>query len=106
MATTKVVDPEHEKAIRVDRLARTNQIVPPAYVLRLVGVDAGHMMRGIKRVTDQNRIIALSVELAVAFVSQLITVDARTAFQFDRLIELHHFRFDDTNRALRHSLPN
>ena len=71
-ARARVVDADDEEAPGVERLARTDQVVPPAFALRLAGIAARHMVAGVERMAHEHRIAARGVELAVGLVGQLI----------------------------------
>ena len=71
-ATPQVVDADDEKPIGVERLARTDHVVPPADVARLVGVIAGDVMRRVERVGDEHGVAALAVQRTVRFVGELV----------------------------------
>ena len=87
VAAAEVVDADHEEPVGVHRLARTDQVVPPADIARIVGVPAGHVMRGVEGMADQDRVGALRVQGAVGFVAQRVLGHDGTAFQSQRLVE-------------------
>ncbi len=97
VASADVVDTHHEEPAGVDRLAGTNQVVPPAQFGRIVGIDAGDMVRSVERVADQHRVAARGIEGAVGFVRELVRVEPRTALQRDRFLETRKFRADDAD---------
>jgi hypothetical protein len=63
VATTEVVDPDDEELPGVERLARTDEVVPPADVLRIVRIVAGDVVTTGKGMANQHGVgvLALSV---------------------------------------------
>ena len=57
-ARAGVVDADDEEAVGVERLAGADQVVPPALALRLAGVGAGDVVRGVERVADEHGVAA------------------------------------------------
>ena len=55
-AAAEVVDADDEEAIGVERLARTDHVVPPADVVGLAFVVAGDVVRRVERVADEHRV--------------------------------------------------
>ena len=86
-ARTQIVHADDKKAIGVQGLARADHVVPPAFAVVLTGINTGHMVRGVERVTNQDRIAALRVELAVGFISQLVRPQRQTTLQTQGLGE-------------------
>ncbi len=80
-ARTQVVHADDKEAIGVQGLARADHVVPPAFAVVLTAINTGHMVRGVERVTNQDRIAALRVELAVGFIHQLIWPQGQTTLQ-------------------------
>jgi len=93
------VEPKHddEEAIRVERLAGPDHVVPPADVLGIVGGDTGHMMRRIERVTHQHRIAAIGVQFTVGLDHQVVAGEHAAVLQCQRLSEVHPLRCDDSD---------
>jgi hypothetical protein len=79
-ARSQVVDADHEEAPGVERLARTDQVVPPAFALRIAAIGAGRMMARVQRVADQHRIAAIGGERAVGFVDQRVVAQLAPLF--------------------------
>src|SRR5256714_11797539 len=94
---------EDKEAPRIERLARTDQVVPPADVVRLLGVVAGDVVRGVQRMADEHRVRALRIELAVRLVRDFVRRELGTAFQPQRLLEAGLLRRDgaDGRRIMR-----
>ena len=87
-ATAEVIGADDEKAPGVQRLSRADEVVPPADVVRIFGVVAGDMMRGVQRMADENGVGALGVELAIGLVRNVEGRKRRPALQSYRLAEM------------------
>ena len=98
ITAAEVVDPDDEEALGVERLARPDQVVPPAQILRIVGVNTGDVMTAGKRVTDQYGIGTCRVERAVGFESEFEPGQDGAAFQRHRFIETDPLRDNDSDR--------
>ena len=64
---TQVIHADHEEAIRIERLARANHVVPPAQIT--IGVKARNVVRGVERVAHEDGVRARRVERAVGLVA-------------------------------------
>ena len=98
-AAAEVVDPDDVEAIGVERLARTDHVVPPADVALVAFVEAGDVVRRVQRMADQDRIAAVGVERAVGFVGQVERVEGAPAGELQRLGEVGGVRDDRPDRA-------
>ena len=98
IAAAEVVHPDHEELARIERLARADEVVPPAHVVRRVGVGAGDVVRTRQRVAHQHRVAALGVERAVGLIDQVVVVQRATAAQRERFGELGPLRRDHADR--------
>ena len=58
----EIVHADDEEAIGVDRLPGTDHVVPPAFAVGSLGVDAGDVVRRIERMADENRVGLRGVE--------------------------------------------
>jgi hypothetical protein len=101
-ARARVVDADDEEAIGVERLARTDQVVPPAFALRLPWIRAGDMVRRVEGVADENGVAAARVQAAVGLVGERVVAQHRAARQRQRRGELHQLRLDVAKGAHRH----
>ena len=71
MAAAEVVHPDDEEALGVERLARPDEVVPPAEVFGSIGVHAGDVVRGVQRMADEHRIGARGIQRTVGLVGEL-----------------------------------
>ena len=99
-ATAEVVDADDVETIGVERLAGTDHVVPPADVVRILGVEAGDVMRRVQRVADEDGVAMRSIELAIGFVGELVLRQCAAARQHQRRIELCAARLHGTDGAL------
>jgi hypothetical protein len=86
-----IVDANDKKPIRIHGLAGTDHIVPPAYAFGIVIVIAGNVMRGIERMTHQDRVAALFIQGAVRLDGQLVAGQHLPAAQVQRFIKRNEF---------------
>jgi hypothetical protein len=93
-----VVDADHEEAVGVERLARADEVVPPAFALGLSGVGAGHMVARVQRVAHQHRIAAVGVQRAVGLERERVVAQLRAAAQGERCREVKELRLDFADR--------
>ena len=63
-AAADVVRPDDEEAVGVERLAGSDQVVPPPDVVLVVLVKACHVVRGVERMAHQHRVRARLVQRA------------------------------------------
>jgi hypothetical protein len=98
-ARARVVDADDEEAIGVERLARADQVVPPALALLLAGVGAGDMVRGVERVADEDRVALRRVQRSVGLVGERVVAQHRAAGEAERLGEVHRLRLDVAERG-------
>src|SRR5215510_13545268 len=88
-AAAEVIHADHEEALGVERLARADHVVPPADVVRVVGVEPRDVVRRVQRVAHEHCIRARRIEPAIGLVEQAVLVDRRAALEPDRLGETH-----------------
>ena len=90
-ATAKHIGTEDEIAVRIDGLAGADQRFPPA---RLAGdgMHIGDMLVAGQRMTDQDRIGFVGVELAIGLVGNAERRQRNTAIEMQRLVgtKIHH----------------
>jgi hypothetical protein len=91
------VEPKHEEAFGVQRLARAHQVVPPAFLAG--GIQSGDMVRGVQCMAHQHGVALVGVERAVGLVGQLVVGQARATLERERLAEVHRLRRDLTDRS-------
>ena len=96
-AAAKIVRADDEKAVRIERLAWTNAVVPPAgFAIVRVMVAGGVMVSG-QRVTDQNGIVARAVERTVGLEAHVIAIERDPAVQGQRGREMLCLRRDQAD---------
>ena len=99
VAAAEVVNTNDEEAIGVDGFTRADHVVPPTGVFVLLAVITGDVMRAGKRVTDQDRVAFVGVELAIGFVHQFVVRQASAAAQRNGLFEARRLRRNNTDRC-------
>ena len=72
LAAPDDVGAENEVAVRVDRLARPDQIVPPARFTVAQTVNARAVVVAAQRVANQDRVVARGVEPAIGLVAERV----------------------------------
>ena len=96
-ASAQNVAADHEEAVRVDGLARSDEFVPPAGFLVVFGVPAGGVRVGGKRRTHPYRVVGGGVQLAVSLVTDVERGQRLSVFQqkalfaivFDEVFRFH-----------------
>ena len=105
-AGAQIVDADDKELVGIDGLARTDQVIPPALTVGLVGIGSGHVVATGQGVADQDGITALGIEFAVGFEDQFETGQRGAARQGDRLVEAHPLGDDLADgRFLLHRFP-
>jgi hypothetical protein len=95
-ARAGVVDADDEEALGIQRLARADQVVPPACAVRPPGVLPGNVVAGVERVAHEYRVAAVSVQGAVGLVDEVVACEHGAALQRQGLAETHLLRGDQT----------
>jgi len=88
VTAAEVVQADNEEFIGIEWSAGADDVVPPADVVGLVGIVAGHMMMAGKGVADENGIRLGSIERAVGLVDQIVGRQNSAAAQMQRLVEV------------------
>jgi hypothetical protein len=96
-ATAEIVDADDEEAVGIERLARTDHVVPPTDVCRIVGVVARDVMRRVQRMAYQHRIAALVVQRPIGFVRKIVLSERAAAGERQRRVDMHDLRTRDTD---------
>ena len=94
----QIIDADNKETISVERLAGTDHVVPPADVLRIVGIVAGYVMGGVERMADQHRVRLGGVQRSVGLENQIVGLDRRPGTQFQWRIEMQRSRRDTSDR--------
>ena len=97
VAAAEIVHADDEELVGVKRLAGTDEIVPPADVARIVGIDAGDVVTAGQGMADEDGVRARRVERAVGFVHEVETGQERAALERQRLIETDPLRRNDSD---------
>jgi len=96
-ARTQIVHADDKELVRVQRFGRPDHVVPPADVLGVIGINAGHVMRRVERVTDQHGVGACCVERAVGFDNEIVIAEQTAVLHTQRLGEMQCLGSDDTD---------
>ena len=102
LAAAQEVRAHDVQAVGVERLARADQVVPPAAAVR-VAVVAGGVRVARQRVADEDAVGRARVELAVGLVGDLDGVQLLAGFEHERVAlvpERDPLCLDQTERAL------
>ena len=91
----QVVHANDKETVCIDRFARANHVVPPAFTFVLAFVDARDMVRRIQRMANENRIGFVGVERAVSLEGQLIGADRGATLQSKWCFKKHRLRLRD-----------
>jgi hypothetical protein len=106
VASAQIVHTDDEEAVRVERLARPDQVVPPTDILWIVGIGSSHVMAAGQRVANEHRIRTSGIQRTVRFVDEFEAWERRAAPQRDRLIEADALRNNDTDRIFERHTPS
>ena len=98
MAAAKIVHADDKELVGVERFAGANDVIPPADVLRLVGVDSGDVMAAGEGMAYQHGIRARRVQRTVGFINEFKARERGAAFQRDRLVEADSLRSNYPDR--------
>ena len=93
-AAPQIVDADDEESVRVERLAGTHHVVPPADVLGLVLVESRDVVRSVERMTDEHRVRAVGIARPVRLVRELVARQRLSARERERRVELGATRDD------------
>jgi hypothetical protein len=88
MAAAEVVQADDEEAVGIERPAGADDVVPPADVVRCVGVVAGDVVVAGERVADEDGVRLGGVERAVGLIDQIVGRQNAAAAQMQRLVEV------------------
>src|SRR4051812_43668367 len=81
VATAEIIHTHYEELAGVERFAGTHQIVPPAQILRIVGIDARDVVRSVQRMADEHGVAARRIKAAVRLIRELVAIQDRAAAQ-------------------------
>ena len=101
ITTAEVIHANDEKFIGIQRLTRTNQVIPPAGCFLNVRrvVMAGDMVITGQGVTNQHGITGIRIQDAIGFINQREFGQHGTAFQWQRYAALKSLRPDQADGA-------
>src|SRR5450830_184593 len=97
MATAQIIEANHEKAISIQRLARANQVIPPAWVLVIVFMFASDMVIASQSVADDDGIRFIRIQRAISLVDEIKLRQHLAAFKREWLTEVRDLWCDDTD---------
>ena len=100
MAAAEVVHADDKELVGVERFAGANDVIPPADVLRLVGVNAGDVMAAGEGVAYQHGVRACRVQSTVGFINEFKARERSAAFQRNRLVEADSLRSNYPDRMV------
>ena len=88
MATAQIVEADDEKTVGIERPAGADDVVPPADIVRLVGIVTSDMMVAGERVADEDGVRLGRIERAIGFVDQIVGGQNPAAAQVQGLVEM------------------
>ena len=101
----QIVYANDEKTIGIDRFAGPDHVVPPADIAAIVFVMAGHVMRSVECMTDQNRIGFFRVQRAVGLIGQIVFAQSCATGERQRFGKMRVLRRSDHDIPTKKARP-
>src|SRR5690606_3160260 len=98
MAAAKIVQRYNEETVGINRLARADGGIPPAWTLVVHAVVASGVVMAGQGMADQYAIGLVDVQGTVGFIDDIVARERTPAFQRKRLIKMQGGRGDDADR--------
>ena len=100
MTTPQIVHPDDEEAVGIQRSARPDDVVPPADIVRLIGIVASDVVMSRKGVAHQDGVRLRGVEGTVGFIDEVVLGNNPAAAQVEGLGKMGPLRFDLSDALL------
>src|SRR3990172_100691 len=99
LAAAEYVGAKHVKPARVDRLARSDEVVPPAGFFSVGRMDAGAVMVAAEGVADDDGVVTRGVQTAISLEAQRESRQDLAALAGEGLRADEVARLDESNLA-------
>ena len=101
MATTQVIQANHEITVSIDGLARPDTGIPPTGFFVLFTMKTSRMMMAAKGVADQHRIVFGGAQAAIGFIHQLVMGQCLATLQGNGVVTPKQLGLHDAHGACR-----
>jgi len=105
MAAPQVVYADNKETVGVQRAAGADDVVPPADIVRRIGVVAGDVMMTGERVADEDGVRLGGIERTVGLVDQIVGRQNTAAAELQCVVEMSALRLHDADGLSWHAVP-